>query len=135
MSIPTASLGGPDSMKYRDIPYAAGNFTGSGTITWTVGSGDQVRLRFAIINEVAFIHVQIELTSVSGAGTELRIALPFSTTATQTVPVRAVDNGTFVDAFVSISGSQLTFIKASGNWSASTDLTSVYYEGSVPLEP
>lgn len=129
------SLGGPNVFEYRDIPYASTNFSGSGTITWSVASSDQVRFRFAVLGKVARIQVQLELTSVSGSGTELRVALPFTTTAVQTIPVRSVDNGTFVDAFASVSASQLAFITATGgNWSGSTNLTSVYYEGDVPLE-
>ncbi len=128
-----ASLGGANVIAYRDVPYAAGNFTGSGTITWTVGSGDQSRFRIATIGAIARIQVQIELTTVAGAGTELRVALPFSTTSTQTIAVRAVDNGTFIDAFVSIGAAQLTFITSGASWAASTNLTSVYYEGDVPL--
>lgn len=129
------SLGGPNVIAYRDIPYAAGNFTGSGTITWTVDSGDQNRFRFAIIGEIARIQIQIEQSSVSGTGSELRVALPFTTSAVQTIPVIVIDNGTYGFGFVSISGSQLTFFTTQGGgyWAASTNNTYVYYEGDVPL--
>ena len=136
MGLPSSSLGGGNVPEYRSVPYASGNFTGSGSITWTVQEADHVRFRFAIIGKIARIQIQLESTSVSGTGSELRVKLPFTTTATQTITCVVRDNGTYGFGFVSISGSQLTFFttQGGGNWAASTNQTNVYYEGEVPLE-
>lgn len=116
---------------WTDIAHAGGNFTGSGTITWTVAAGDQTTLAYTRIGTSLIIAFEIVNTTVSGTGSELRIALPLSLTAAKAVLTACyiIDNGTRTTGWCGVgSGSSYISINRTdnANFAASTDATSVY---------
>ena len=123
------------------IPYASGNFTGSGTITWTVDAGDQSSLSFEIINNCILIAAVILTTSISGVGTDLRITLPNGyTCAFQIVGIARVnDNGAgFVAGIVyatTAGNTTLNFETIAGtNWAAAVNTTGLQASLLFPID-
>lgn len=59
------------------VTYAAGNFTASGAMTWTVDAGDQIVLAYTIVGRSMHLSVRLDTTSVGGvADTALRLTIP-----------------------------------------------------------
>lgn len=76
-----APIGNIFSQNWINIPYTAGNFTGNGTIVWTVDSADQTDFSYKIVDgTTAIVNIRIENTDISGAGNQLNIALPTAIT-------------------------------------------------------
>ncbi len=76
--VPAANL--PPTFNWQDVPYSAGNFTASGAMTWTVGSGDISVNRFGISSDEktgvwCFSFVNYDIGGTPDA--YLRIAFPF----------------------------------------------------------
>lgn len=60
-----------------DIPYSSGNFTASGSMTWTVQSGDQTLFRYVKIAQLLFLWFELDATTTGGtASTDLIFQLP-----------------------------------------------------------
>lgn len=113
------------------IPYSAGNFTASGTASWTVGSGDILLLQYRQQGREVIIDFFIATTTVAGAGGELRIALPNGFTAKDYAlnGCLCADNGTQDSAFVQVipNGTYLIIQRRTGaDWSAATNATAVW---------
>lgn len=121
---------------WKTATYAGGNFTASGSMTWTVGSGDVVSNRVthdAINNSFAWMFY-INDSSVGGTpSTELRIANPYGLTSNRTmgIPCWINDNGTPVEG-LAVAGASTTYLQISrrdsGNFTASTNATDVLGE-------
>lgn len=116
------------------ITFAAGNFTGSGSMTWTVASGDVSANRYAVTNKQLLWYGKYLTTTVGGTPAQsLQVAIPTGTFANtgQLIKCHASDNGTIRDAIAfPASGSLLAIQRADGsNWTASTDNTAVYFNG------
>lgn len=120
------------------VTYAAGNHTGSGTLTWTVASGDQVVYAYIVIGKTLTLSWHITTSTVAGTGTELRLAVPVGFTYSRSIRTVGYysDNGTegvglvsyvAADAYVRIYKSS-----TSSNWSAATDTTIT--AGQITLE-
>lgn len=119
----------PAGPAYTSVAHSAGDFTGSGTITWTVASGDQTRFAYVEIGKTMIVSLVIATSSVSGTGTELRVAVPNGKTASNGGGAYAlIDNGTSgVGRWLSTGGTYLAFYTpTNGNWTASTDNTYIY---------
>ena len=71
-----------------NIAYAAGNFTGSGSMTWTVASGAIATLAYMMVGRTAFIFFNLSGVIGGTASTDLFIALPFAPTASSPGLVR-----------------------------------------------
>lgn len=57
--------------------FAAGNFTASGSMTWTLTSGDVALNKYIVIGKTVHWHLVLTTTTVGGtASTGLRVALP-----------------------------------------------------------
>ena len=110
-------------------PFVAGDFTGSGSMTWTVAAGDVVHFRYMILGNIMVVEVEVSLTTVGGTpSAALNIKIPASKTALygRKIPVYASDNGTIEIAYCSVSGTSLSFYRVSGsNWSAATNTTGI----------
>src|SRR3990167_787127 len=66
--------------------FSAGDFTASGSMTWTVDAGDVVTYAYTIINKVMTVLFYIDPTTVGGTpSTSLQIAIPANKTATKAV--------------------------------------------------
>ncbi len=117
---------------WTDIAFDAGNFTGNNLMTWTVGSGDQTTLAYAIAGDIITLTFALDTTSISGTpSTELRITLPFSSAGKQfNGTFTYSDNGaSFALGVMQInagSSALRLFKPAITDWTASTNNTSVY---------
>lgn len=112
--------------------FNAGDFTGSGTISWTVAAGDVNNFAYTLIGKTMIVQFTIITTTVSGTGVELRIAIPGGFTGAKLVntPIRVSDNGTFGIGYARVAASGTVigcFLDATGatNWAAATDATEV----------
>lgn len=114
------------------VPYSAGNFTASGSMSWTVTSGEQITYAYMLIGKTMTLEYAINLSTVGGTpDTELRIAIPGGFVAQTTAvlsAIRAFDNGSDTVGFNGSVAGQ-TYIRSwrSGfsNWAASTTNTTV----------
>lgn len=109
------------------VAFSAGNFTGSGAMTWTVTSGEQITLAYALVGHTMTVAFDIELTTVGGTPAQfLQIAIPGGFTAARSMwnPVLLVDNGTRTTgaAKVAASGTTIQIQRTdAANFSASTN--------------
>lgn len=121
--------------------FAAGNYVGNGSQTWTVTSGEQTTLQYQRTEPKTLTVVfDVSLTTVGGAAnTDLRITIPGGFTAAATVANAFVyfDNNTMGIGQAEVD-SGTTYIRllkqAYANWSASTNLTSVYGIITFPIQ-
>jgi len=118
------------------VTFAAGDFTASGAMTWTVAAGDVVSNRYTIVGKTLIWACALGATTVAGTpSTELRIAIPGGNTAVGYClnPLAVVtDNGVQSVGFVDASGGN-TYVSiklnlGGTNWSASTDNTAVFFQ-------
>lgn len=59
------------------VPFNAGNFSGGGSMVWTVEAGDILQNRYQLIGKTLLWSVYLFTTSISGTpGPQLRINLP-----------------------------------------------------------
>ena len=122
------------------VTFSAGDYTGSGTITWTVASGDVLTHSYQLFGKSMLWTVYVDTSSVSGTGQQLRVTRPGGYTAAkrnQTI-VRIGDNGTFqAGHWVQIEGEAFCRIHpdtaGAANWTASVDNTYVRFSEFVEL--
>lgn len=126
----------PAGPTWTDVTFAAGNFTGNGTQTWTLAAGDVATNRYVEHGKSMTWSIQIDTSSVGGvANTELRATIPNGRTIAGRSQVRAAlvsDNGTVRDGVVvrAIGGNTYVSIirtDLASNWTASTNNTSVWF--------
>lgn len=130
-----------DQGAWLDIAYSAGNFTGSSTITWTVDAGDQGSLAYKVKGKEITIAGVISTTTVSGVGTDLRIAMPNSLKTNRTVVgiCRVNDAGAGLVAGIvyvlASGGTTINFETMSGsNWNAATNTTALQFSIACELQ-
>jgi len=118
--------------KWISIAFAAGDFTASGSMTWTVASGDQVTRKFYIKGRCVTYNALINTSTVGGVvSTELRVAFPgYTMVDTMRCPCSISDNGVqaigVADSVASASHIRVLKV-ASVVWTLSTDLTFVWF--------
>lgn len=121
--------------------YSAGNFTASGSMTWTVQSGDVLTYIYTVIGKIMHLHFVLSGTSVGGTlSNALRIAFPLNAISPHRSihPIYINDNGSgnvLSIAEISAGTGYLACYAApseSTNWSASTNVTMV--SGSIAFE-
>ena len=121
---------------FTDVPYVAGNFTGSGAMTWVVDIGDVGTHQVCYNQKLMIVNFVLATTSVGGTpSTDLRIAIPGSNLAAKTLiggTVRVSDNGSAGEhgvVVVAAGGSHIIIRRspaiAPPNWTASTNNTTV----------
>jgi hypothetical protein len=128
--------------EWINVTFSAGNFTGNGSMTWTLASGDQVTFKYTLIGKTMIVSVVLQTTTVGGTpNTDLRIAIPggFTAAVAMVSPCDIVDNGTFPTTSargrmsVAAGATQIVINTATGgNWTASTDQTHV--RGQIAFE-
>lgn len=112
--------------EWSSVTYAAGNFTASSG-TWTVDSGDQLTYAYTLVGKTMTLSWAIQTTDVS-AGAVLRLAIPGSNTAAQTMygihratdaggtPVaalcRVLASGTYVELYADMNAGNWTITAA-----------------------
>lgn len=122
--------------------FSAGDYTGNGSLTWTLGSGDVVNCQFQQFGKLVLVWISLAATSTGGAAaTALQRTIPggFKSSLAQIVgPVYANDNGTVVHAYGYTPGGAsalMQFIRFDGAaWSnASANNTQVQSQGALQL--
>ena len=115
------------------VTFSAGNFTGNGSMTWTVGAGDQGTFQYTQRGKLLRVALQVVSSTVGGTpNTHLQVAIPggFTAGGTCRVGCSLLDNS-IADIGVAGVTSSTTVIyvmlRAGGNWAASTDGTHVYF--------
>ncbi len=115
-----------------DVAYASGNFTGSGSMTWTVAEADQDSFTYVQYGNMILIIASFADTTVGGTpDTQLMTAMPGGFTiaadAQAVFPGRNAGTRMF-GAVVTSTGTNDKFrfyIESFGNWSAATNTTFV----------
>jgi hypothetical protein len=109
--------------------FNAGNFTASGSMTWTVASGDVGVGSYYIIGRTMFYLFRFSTTTVGGTpSTTLIKALPDGYVLQLAFDsiCYAEDNGTKTTGWMFSTSGAIGFARlAGGNWSASTDNTKI----------
>lgn len=120
-----------NAFTWTDVTFAAGNFTASGSMTWTVASGDQTTFKYIKLGKWMVVWFEIETTTVGGTpSTDLLITIPGGFTSSNQVcnAIETSDNGTFATGYAQINAGATTIrcLRATNaNWSAATNTTAV----------
>jgi hypothetical protein len=119
--------------------FSASDFTGNGSMSWTLVSGDVTNYSYVLSGRVMTVSWYLVTTTVGGTpNSELQIQIPggFSASNTALSIMNYNDNGggnTVGNASVTAAGTVIRLAKLTGgNWSASTDNTSV--QGQIIFE-
>lgn len=137
---------GPGSIRFRSgstlsayvpwtsVAYASGNFSANNSMSWTVGSGDQVTYVYTLLGTAMTVNYDIRTSTVGGTpSTQLKLKIPGGYTAARTTFEKIAylsDNGSDSDvglATVTASDTWIMFQRnvAASTWTASTDNTRV----------
>jgi len=114
--------------------FNAADFTGKGSMTWTVDAGDIITFAYKIMGKVMVFAFSISSFSIGGTPNNvLYIAIPGGITVTKAMnnPCRINDNGTKSIGWVSViaGGNVLQILKTDeSNFTASTNASEVYGE-------
>lgn len=120
--------------------YNAGDFTASGSMTWTVDSADVVAYCYTLRGSELFVNILIGASSVGGTlSNTLHIALPGGFTCAQFVRVASFFNDNGVQQGgrmdVAVGESIIRTVKLAGaNLAASTNATAVAGQIVVPVQ-
>ena len=115
---------------WTDVTFNAGNFTASGSMTWTVASGDVSYYRWVEIGKTMFVCVAVFTTTVGGTpSTALKVAVPNGRTAQAATGLAiGLNNSAVFTGFWQTNGSTIDFyVDATGttNWAAATNTTAI----------
>jgi len=134
-------LVGHEQGAYITPTFAAGDFTGNGSMTWTVASGDVSIMRYRLCGKTLTVSFNVITSTVGGTlNNSLRIGNGqwggFTAAAAETNPVVILDNGA-IPTGVPIATTSTTLIAlsvslATPNWAAATDAT--YVRGQITFE-
>jgi hypothetical protein len=109
--------------------FAAGDFTASGAMTWTVAAGDVTVLAYSQLGKLVTIMINLVTTTVGGAAsTQLKILIPNSFTANSNALNTCLvsDNGAFGAGYLITVATQVVVgLISTGNWAAAADNTAV----------
>ena len=119
--------------------FSAGNFTASGSMTWTVESADVLTYAYNIIGKQMTVAFVIGTSTVGGTlSNRLNIAIPASKVATKRMETRLgqiLDAGVASEGFCVVEASGTTigiFLQTGGNFSAGTN--NVWATGTITFE-
>lgn len=119
--------------------FAAGDFTASGTMTWTLAAGDVDTYAYTVKDRVMTVSFALKQTTVGGVlGTTLKIKIPAGFVATKNMfsaTANILDNAVIKPgyAYVLATGTVINVEKQDGtNWTAAADTTAVY--GQISFE-
>lgn len=119
------------------LPYAAGNFTGSGSMTWDVASGEQL-VTFIEIGKTMILAFVVNTSTVGGTPSQsLQIAIPNGriVNGIKYNACQIVDDDTAAAGLiVAPNGQQFIQIRKidESNWSAATNTT--YVRGQITFQ-
>lgn len=125
--------------KWLTPAFAAGDFTASASMTWTVASGDVTTYEYRIIGKTMTVNFYIATSTVGGTpDTKLLILIPQARVASKRTRIACFtsDNGTDRASLCEVLASGTTIgilaTEASANWTAQTD--TAYVAGSITFE-
>jgi len=116
------------------VPYSAGDYTASASMTWTVEAGDVATNAFFLNGRQLTVIYFISTTTVGGVlDSQLRIAIPngYTIATSQLTPSQSIDNGTALTGLLSantaVSTTKILVFRdfAGANWVAATNATHV----------
>lgn len=115
------------------VTFAAGDFTASGSMTWTVAAGDVVTHAYKQHGKALTVAAFVQTTTVGGTpSTQLKVAIPAGFVATRRIRNGSSwinDNGTGRSGFVDVPSVGATVLDVwrtdLANFTASTDNTTV----------
>ncbi len=125
---------------WTDEAHAGGDYTGSGSMTWTVASGDQLVKAYTILGKTMVVSVVLTNTTVAGTpGAFLQIEIPAGFNANRTVQGMILydDNGTVdIGTWTVLSADAHIYLgtKTGANWTASTDNTDIRFSALFELD-
>lgn len=117
--------------EWTDVAFNSGNFTASGSMTWTVQSADQVTYEYMLIGHTMWVSVYLDSTTIGGTvSNQLFVKIPNSATAAKKVQAMALgfDNGVATGTFTRVSAGDTRIeigTQSAGNWTLSTNNTFV----------
>lgn len=121
--------------EWESVEFSAGNFTGNGSMTWTLAAGDQTTFAYTMVGKTMTVALNLVTTTVGGTpNTTLQVTIPGGFTAAKTIFNAAallVDNAARTTGSIGVaSGSTIISIVRTdaANWTASTDNTAVLGE-------
>ncbi|MBP8275084.1 MAG: hypothetical protein KAY59_11670 [Acidobacteria bacterium] len=124
---------------WTSVAYDAADFTGNGSMTWTVGSADVLQFAYRIEGTAMTVAFALATTTVGGTpSTKLQIKVPGnrSIASKMTAPVYILDNSSVKFGFVQAASAVPTKLEILlpdlANWSAATNSTLV--EGLITFE-
>ena len=129
-----------DSWPWVDVSFSAGDFTASGSMTWTVGSGDVVTFAYRKIGKHMTVAIQLTATTVGGTpDTYLYITIPAGATAAKQVSNIAwcqlgVGLGFFCNLEVTAGGTVIRAFRVGGTWDTGTNTHDLMGEITFPIQ-
>lgn len=119
---------------WQSVPFAAGDFTASGGMTWGVAAGDVISFDYMSYKNTLFLAATLNATSITAPlSNQLFVKVPnaFIAASTNIFKCRLSDNGTERDdaiAFCVSGGTNITIQRASAiNFLAAVNTTSVQF--------
>lgn len=127
---------------WTDIAYSSGLFTASGTMTWTVDSGDISAHAYKIVGDSLHLVLVADTTTIGGsASSQLRLTLPNGATVAKTTAgtfAGVNGGGTNLPAGVWLATAGLTYVQfkiniGSSFWTTGTNNCSVHASMVIPI--
>lgn len=126
---------------FSDPVFNAADFGATGSMSWTVDSGDVVTFRYGILGLLMFIWLNLQTTTVGGtvAGQQLTVKIPGGFTAKKTtgVPGLAGPGGGGLETFnvTTTAGSNLlTLVRIGADWVAGSNNTRLTFETAIEIQ-
>lgn len=117
--------------EWIDVPYNAANFTGNGTMTWTVDAADVSNFRYMLIGKTLFVDGIFNTTSVTAPlNTMLKVKIPGGYIAAKPnrATNQATDSGVITTSQVRVDAGNTTIDiqrQDAANWTAAVNTTAV----------
>ncbi len=119
--------------------YSAGDFTGSGAMTWGVDAGDVATFRYTILNKVMTVIFYLSTTTVAGTpSSDLKIKIPggFTSANRTSNVIRYYEGAGWTAGICSVYAANANIYlnkdENGTNWSATTNST--YFSGQITFE-
>lgn len=122
--------------EFTDVPFDAGNFTASGSMTWTVQSTDVVTFAYALVGKLITINFTLDQTSIGGtASNALQIAIPGGFTSAKAfyalIQLNEGSGAVVAQARVTVGGSVIQIFKMDSTTNFALTTNTTYVRGSL----
>jgi len=122
-----------------DVPYAAGDYTGGGGMTWTVDAADMKTFCYLLQGKSLTVVTYLDTTSVSGGAGQLFVAIPAGFVATRLFQGLTVgfDNGVGTPTYNRVGSVNFTQIEVGRGdataWAAAVNNTYIRTHFTFPV--